>query len=86
MATDSEQFKEFEGRWEELICLSEHFAGQRVRLTVIAEENQPSFQERLHRWFAEVDAMEPSPPPARSKPDPYGDALIEKYRKQGLVL
>ena len=85
MATDAEQFKEFEGRWEDLIRLSEHFAGQHVRLTVLAEENSSLLQEKLSQWFEKVEAMEIRPV-KRVKPDPYGDALVEKCRKQGLII
>jgi hypothetical protein len=39
----------------------------------------------IRRWLAEGDALQVKPPNA-AKANAFGDALIEKFRKQGLVL
>jgi hypothetical protein len=38
----------------------------------------------LDRWFAQVDRLEPTDPQAES--NEYEEAIIKKYKKQGLIL
>lgn len=87
MASNTNQLIQVEGPWEELIQYSDQFAGRRVRVTVLSDEKNaaPSLLNEIHGWLAEGDTLEVS----RAKPakaDAFGNALIEKFRKQGLVL
>jgi len=52
---------------------------------VLVNDNSNSdFQPLWDRWFSEVERIEP--PSSPSAPAQYGEALLEKYRKQGLEL
>jgi hypothetical protein len=86
MAVDKNQLKQVEGKWDELLKLSDQFAGRRVRVTVLPDEEatEPSAQSEIRHWLAEGDKLEITPP-AIAASDAFGDALIEKFRKQGLV-
>ena len=85
MATNGESGTQVEGRWEDLIGNPARFAGKRVRVTVLGEatmHQETTHQEKVDQWLAEGEKLETKPPPSR--PDPFGDILIEKYTKQGL--
>jgi hypothetical protein len=86
MALNTNQVRQVEGQWEELIRHPDQFAGKRVRVTVISDESiaAPSLMHEIQRWLAEGNALEVSPQNV-TKPDVFGDGLIEKFRKQGLV-
>lgn len=65
-----------------MIRHSDQFAGKRVRVTVLSDEQIPgsSLLSEIRRWLAEgdrLDIVRPDP-----KPDAFGEALIEKFRKQ----
>jgi hypothetical protein len=87
MAISRDQVREVEGQWDELVRHPGQFAGQRVRVTVLSDQNftGDSLPEEISRWLAEGDAIKITPP-TRPKSDAFGDALVEKFRKQGLVL
>jgi hypothetical protein len=87
MAANPTPLNQVEGQWEELIRHADQFAGQRVRVTVLSDDRAgtPSMLNEIRRWLAEGDALQVKPPNA-AKTSPFGDALIEKFRKQGLVL
>jgi hypothetical protein len=87
MAVHSNKLEQVEGQWEELIQHPDQFAGRRVRVTVISDERSspPCLLNEVRRWLAEgerLDVTRATPP----KTDAFGDLLIEKFRKQGLVL
>ena len=65
---------------------AKRLAERQAELDVPLTAEQVEFKRRFSAWLAEVDAMDLPTPPPRTKPDPYGDALVEKYRKQGLEL
>ncbi|MGA2441071.1 MAG: hypothetical protein ABSH08_08935 [Tepidisphaeraceae bacterium] len=87
MATNHDQLKQIEGQWDELIRRPEQFAGRRVRVTVLSDKNTAgtSMPAEIRRWLAEGDALGIGPH-GNVRPDVFGDGLIEKFRKQGLVL
>lgn len=49
-----------------------------------SDDGNKEFSKKWERWFDEVDKLEPSS--GQSEPNEYGQALQEKYRKQGLDL
>lgn len=77
-----------EGIWEDLIKdYSEELTGQRVKITLLAEEKS----QRLHKVLADIleeaDALDVQKPDLPDKKqDGYGNIILEKYRKQGLNL
>lgn len=87
MVANRNQVNQVEGNWDELIRHPERFAGQRVRVTVVPGEGtgSESLLAEIHRWLAEGDAVKIAPP-GNGKPNTFGDAMVEKFRKQGLVL
>jgi hypothetical protein len=87
MAANSKQFNQVEGQWEDLIRHSDQFAGQRVRVTVLSDEKaaHSSMLAEIRRWLAEGDALEIAPL-GKGGSSAFGDGLVEKFRKQGLVL
>ena len=87
MAANRNKVNQVEGKWDELIRHPDQFAGQRVRVTVLSgeETGAASLLVEIRRWLAEGEALEIAPP-ASAKPNVFGDALVEKFRKQGLVL
>jgi len=87
MAANSNQLREVEGQWDELIRRPDRFAGQRVRVTVLPDEKivGSSVLAEIRRWLAEGDALDIAPL-GNGRPNAFGDGLVEKFRKQGLVL
>jgi len=87
MATNPNQLKQVEGQWEELIRHPDQFAGQRVRVTVLSNERttSPSLLTEIRRWLAEGETLEIASP-HNVRPNAFGEGLVEKFRKQGLVL
>jgi hypothetical protein len=87
MSTNADDINQFEGPWDDLIRHSEQFAGRRVRVTVLPGDNGKSelMASEIRRWLAEGDALNIAPP-GRVRGNAFGDALVEKFRKQGLVL
>jgi hypothetical protein len=86
MAGNPNQLNQVEGQWEELIRHPDQFAGRRVRVTVLSDERiaASSLLTEIRRWLAEGEALEVG---SSSKPrsSAFGDGLVEKFRKQGLV-
>jgi hypothetical protein len=78
---------QIEGQWEELVRKSDQFAGRRVRVSVLADEAAPTspMHIELRRWLAEGDMLTATPT-VSTRPDAFGDALADKFRKQGLVI
>jgi hypothetical protein len=87
MAANPNQINQVEGQWDELIRHPHQFAGQRVRVTVLSDARSaaPSMLTEIRRWLAEGNDLK-STPPSQIRPNAFGDALVEKFRKQGLVL
>ncbi len=87
MSSNRDPIEQFEGRWDEVVLHSDQFAGRFVRVTVLPDKAAapPSLQAEIRRWLTEGNAMEVAPS-TNSKTDIFGDVLVEKYRKQGLVL
>ncbi|MGD0462770.1 MAG: hypothetical protein ABSB74_09805 [Tepidisphaeraceae bacterium] len=87
MAANPDQFNQIEGQWDELIRHPDQFAGRRVRVTVLSDEKTvgSSMPAEIRRWLAEGDALEIAPL-GNVVPSAFGDGLVEKFRKQGLVL
>ena len=84
-----------EGSWEEIVGHSDELSGKHVRLTVLDEspdraarqlliEDRP-LEELLKSLTGVIDSREPSPAFA-SKESAWGDAVVEKFRRQGLRL
>ena len=86
MSPEPKQLWQFEGEWDELIRHPNQFAGQRVRVTVIPENNSGSatLVSKIRSWLAEGEALTIAPP-ADSKPDIAIDGLVEKFRSEGLL-
>jgi len=76
-----------EGEWDDLIREPSRFAGQRVRVIVLSGTAPPSAElsAEIRQWLDEGNVLAFTPP-AEVKPDAFGDVLVEKFRKQGLVL
>ncbi len=87
MAVDPHPFLQIEGQWEELVRNSHEFAGRRVRVTVLSDDRDVNvgFIAERQRWIAEGNALITTPPAAK-KSTPFGDALVDKFRRQGLEL
>jgi hypothetical protein len=79
--------QQVEGQWDELIKHPDQFAGRRVRVTVLGEDESEtsSIPAEIRRWLSEGESMAITPR-ADVRPNPFGDDLVEKFRKQGLVL
>jgi hypothetical protein len=84
-----------EGTWEEIAQHADELSGKRVRLTVLEEYSprqagQSALEERplselLEGLIAVIDSREPFTQPERER-DAFGEAVVEKLRKQGLRL
>ena len=84
-----------EGTWEEIVQHAEELSGKRVRLTVLDKstqqraENHPieerPLSELLEGLIGLIDSSEPSTAFPRKR-SAYGEAIIEKFGKQGLKL
>lgn len=87
MVANRNQLEQIEGQWDEIIRSPAQFAGRRVRVTVLSDEIPPASElsAEIRRWLAQGDALELAPP-SNVEPNAFGDGLVEKFRKQGLVL
>jgi hypothetical protein len=87
MSANPDDIHQVEGQWDELIRHSDQFAGRRVRVTVLSGDDlrAGSILTQIHQWLADGDSLH-FHKPAQTKPNSFGDALVEKFRKQGLVL
>jgi hypothetical protein len=84
-----------EGTWEEITQHADELSGKRVRLTVLEDSSsrqagQSALEERplaemLEGLVGVIDSREPFTPPERGR-DAFGEAVVEKLRKQGLRL
>jgi hypothetical protein len=86
MAISRDNTGQVEGPWEELIKDPGRFAGHRVRITVLADKiNAADLQDKVRKWLEEGKTLEYAP---RTEPPPteFEQILIEKFRKQGLVI
>lgn len=81
-----------EGTWEAIAQHAAEFSGKRVRLTVIeppAQQLSTAARPRsaaLPSFIGAIDSREPWEPRKRSKPDAFGEGVLDKLRKQGLIL
>lgn len=82
-----------EGTWEEIAQRADELTGKRVRLMVLDEiqngtqspgEERP-LSELLEGLIGVIDSSEPVPP-FLHKQRAWGEAIEEKYRKQGLKI
>jgi hypothetical protein len=77
----------FEGTWEELLQRAKQFTGRRVRLTVLDEvrvhdaTTAASWDTLLAGYVGAFSSPTPSNR-AEHVEDIWGDAVIEKHRKQ----
>ena len=77
-----------EGTWEEVASRGRELAGRRVRVTVL---DAPVGSMRLDQLLAplireaEVLASGPAPAGRDSVGDEWGEAVLEKFRRQGLA-
>ena len=87
MPANYNQRDQIEGKWDELIQNPDRFAGRRVRVTVLSDDKtaDASMVSEIRRWLAEGEELQIAPPNG-DKPDAFVDGLVEKFRKQGLVL
>jgi hypothetical protein len=85
MAT-TQQPDQIEGTWEEIVCRGDQFAGKRVRVTVLREDDQAELRRRANKLMAEADALTPDPhrPELRGAAKEFADAIAEKLRDQGI--
>ena len=84
-----------EGTWEEIMQHAEELSGKHVKLTIVDESSrQPGdelpieerpLSELLEGLIGAIDSREPFTPPKRKR-DAFGEAVVEKLRKQGLRL
>jgi hypothetical protein len=84
-----------EGTWEEVAQHADELSGKRVRLTVLEDGSarragQSALEERplsemLEGLTGVIDSREPFTPPGREG-DAFGEAVVEKLRRQGLRL
>ncbi len=79
-----------EGTWEQVVAHSDALRGKRVIVTVLDDPRPLTDEENAERHrglreiWDEVDRLAANPPPTpqRTKPDPFGDALLEEYNQQ----
>ncbi len=84
-----------EGTWEEIAEHGGELSGKRVRLTILddpcAENGNPLGGETKNQTgdlaplIAAIDSRQPSSEPRRKR-SPYSEAVVEKFRRQGLKL
>lgn len=76
---------QFEGTWEDLVRHADQFAGKRLRVTVI-EDEQARLRAVARKLMEQVDKLEPDPTPLKLEGDSaeFAEALARKYREQGL--
>jgi hypothetical protein len=86
MPSKTEPFTQREGVWEELIRDVARFAGKRVRVTVLPDRppSDAALNLSVRQWLAEGDALEVTPQASTS--DAFTQLLVEKARKQGLMI
>jgi hypothetical protein len=87
MVANPDQLDQFEGQWDEPIQHPDQFAGRRVRVTVLSDEKvigSPMLAE-IRRWLGEGDALK-SGSPGDGRRNVFADGLVDKFRKQRLVL
>jgi hypothetical protein len=85
MAT-THQPVQIEGTWEEMVRHGGQFAGKRVRITVLPEDEQAELRRRASKLMAEVDALKPDParPNLRGSAAEFANGVTEKLRDQGI--
>jgi hypothetical protein len=77
----------FEGTWEEILLHAPELVGQRVRLTVLSNENlKPQNVVTLDRILkGKVGRVQFQPPDLSTRTkDAFADLLVEKYKQSGL--
>ena len=86
MPLKTELFTQREGAWEELIRDPAAFAGKRVRMTVLPDRpaRDAALAQSVGQWLAEGDALQVTPQASTS--DAFTQLLVEKARKQGLLI
>ena len=78
MSTSRDNTSQIEGPWDELIKDPARFAGQRVRITVLADKgNASDLQDKVRVWLEEGKTLDYSPrtePPTKSMESLYWPA------------
>ncbi len=78
-----------EGLWEEINRVhGPELAGRRVRLTILADENQKGLDQTLVELLEMAEALQNKPNHNSVAPviNSYQDQILEKYNKQGFNL
>jgi hypothetical protein len=78
-----------EGTWEEIAAQGHYLAGRRVRVTVIdGDEGAATLDRALAPLLEAAESLSRQLPPAPAPPtaDAWGDAVVEKFRRQGFAL
>ena len=78
--------KQIEGTWEEILRRAPEFAGKRVRLTILPEENPRQLRQAAEKLVAEVKKLQPDPnrPPLGGTSKEFADEVAQKLRRQGI--
>lgn len=82
----------FEGTWEEMSLHAKELSGQRVRVTVLDNEEAPTLDQTLSELIKAAEVLEPKGQELMSSDLPKDidqvvtDAVIDKYKKQGFDL
>jgi hypothetical protein len=85
------ELRTYEGTWEEIARHAAEFAGHRVRLTVLDGPGSPSMLDStLGGLIEEAERLAASRRPdsdsAPAGAGTWGDAVAEKFRRQGFSL
>ncbi len=60
---------------------------EKIKVSITVESfsgDSDDLRKKWTTWFEEVEKIELSPP--NNENDDYGELLVEKYKKQGLIL
>jgi len=73
-----------EGTWDEVVRRADEFSGKRVRVTVVEEPPPSSLDLALSGLIRAAEDLREEVAPERPDPGPsWGDAVAEKFRRQG---
>lgn len=79
---------QYEGTWEEIARRSDEFAGKRVRLTVLVEDEPAELRQAAMALMAHIDAIQPDlgRPPLTGQGAQFAEGVAAKLRNQGIGL
>ncbi len=76
-----------EGLWEDVLRHAPELEGRKVRVTVLEELAAPArFDRALEDLIARAEALAQPPDEPTPTPEDWGEAIAEKYRRQGFDL